>query len=220
MINKKYKWIYVHPSSCSGSPVEYLLGKISGGFQKGYPLNYSFIPDTFDGTVAVDHYSIVDWETELGEEFDSYWKFSFARNPFDRCLSVYSGIVRDTEHGYSKYLKGYTFEESILNGKLFDWFTPLFSNGGFYRKLNNTLGVDFIGKVETFQEDFDFICNYLGLKTQKLPHMNKSDYEVDSNVSYYSASKKYFTSKSIEIISEVFCDDIEWYKDQGVTFDI
>ena len=50
--------------------------------------------------------------------------------------------------------------------------------------------------------------------------MNKSDYEVDSNASYYSASKKYFSPKSIEIISEVFCDDIKWYKDQGVTFDI
>ena len=218
MINNKHKWIYVHPTSCAGSPVEYILERIYeshelGGLQ-------SAKGDNFDGEAAVDHYSILDWEEKLKKKFVRYWKFSFARNPFDRCMSVYSGIVNDPKKLYNTSLEKYTFEESILNRELFKWVSPLFSDDGFYKKSDGTLGVDFIGKVETFQEDFDFICNYLGLKTQKLPHMNKSDYEVDSNASYYSASKKYFSPKSIEIISEVFCDDIKWYKDQGVTFDI
>jgi hypothetical protein len=214
MINNKHKWIYVHPTSCAGSPVEYILERIYeshelGGLQ-------SAKGDNFDGEAAVDHYSILDWEEKLKKKFVRYWKFSFARNPFDRCMSVYSGIVNDPKKLYNTSLEKYTFEESILNRELFKWVSPLFSDDGFYKKSDGTLGVDFIGKVETLQEDFNFVCNQLGIYSQKLPHIHKSKYDINPDVSYYSASKKYFTNEVIEIINEVFYEDIEWYKDKGI----
>ena len=96
MFNKLCKWIYVHPTSCAGSPVEFMLERISDGLG-------SAKADDFDGEAAVDHYSIFDWEKKLGKKFDRYWKFSFARNPFDRSMSVYSGIVNDPKKLYNKY---------------------------------------------------------------------------------------------------------------------
>ena len=34
--------------------------------------------------------------------------------------------------------------------------------------------IDFYGKCETLQQDFDYVCEKVGLPKTKLPHTNKS----------------------------------------------
>ena len=58
--------------------------------------------------------------------------------------------------------------------------------------------VDFIGKFENLETDFNLICEKLNL-TAKLPHLNSTTHD------HYS---KYYTSKSRNIIEDWFKDDI------------
>ena len=40
---------------------------------------------------------------------------------------------------------------------------------------NGHLLVDFVGKFETLQQDFDQVCIQLGFNDSRLPHINSSD---------------------------------------------
>lgn len=80
-----------------------------------------------------------------------------------------------------------------------DWFTD----------KSGTVLVDFIGKFETLQEDWDSISKTLHI-TKPLPHLKK---RKASATRHYT---EYYDSKTKEIIREKFVVDIEYF---GYTFD-
>jgi hypothetical protein len=40
---------------------------------------------------------------------------------------------------------------------------------------NGELLVDFVGRFESLQQDFDKVCEHLGIEESQLPHRNRSD---------------------------------------------
>ena len=63
--------------------------------------------------------------------------------------------------------------------------------------------VDYIGKFENLQEEFDIICKKLNIPKIILPHVNK-----DSSKESY---KNYYTSESMELINKAFEKDIKQF---------
>jgi len=59
--------------------------------------------------------------------------------------------------------------------------------------------VDFIGRFERLQDDFDKICDRVDIPRSKLPHKNKTDH------GHYS---EYYDSESREIVERKFRKDI------------
>lgn len=62
--------------------------------------------------------------------------------------------------------------------------------------------MDYIGKFENLQNDFDFICKTLKLDNKKLPHLRKR------NKMHYS---KYYDEETINIVKKYHKEDLELF---------
>jgi len=71
--------------------------------------------------------------------------------------------------------------------------------------LTNSSGqviVDFIGRFENLDQDFNIVCDKIGIPQQTLPHKNKSTHK------HYT---EYYDDKSRRIIMNRFDKDIEYF---------
>jgi hypothetical protein len=103
-------------------------------------------------------------------EFDAYFKFSFVRNPWSRILS---------EYRYRNYFHHRSFKDFVLNKMPRPGFGDKYRHVmPQYEMLHDQKGkllVDFVGRYETLQADFEQVCARLGIADAQLPHRNRSD---------------------------------------------
>lgn len=165
------------------------------------------------GHVTIGLYRIVFSK----EDFTSYFKFSFVRNPWDRLLSAYTFLKRGgmNEHDRSwakEHLSGYLdFEDFVLG-----WITPdnVETSLHFlpqYRfvcaPFTRTLAVDFVGSYENLDRDYAYVRDRLGLSAEvALPHLNETGPPAlrrDFRDSYTDAMRRR--------VAEVYREDVELF---------
>lgn len=119
---------------------------------------------------------------------DNYFKFAFTRNPWDR-------FVSGMKYAYNDVSKKKMIE--ILNGRC--WITKSQYPYVFHE---NKKVLDYIGKVENLQNDFDYVCNKIGIPSQELPHRNKSTHN------HYT---EYYDDETKEMVAKHFEEDIKLF---------
>lgn len=132
---------------------------------------------------------------------DSCFVFTFIRNPYDRILSAHKyltgkhGNSGDTKFGATLSPNFKYFVKNQLNDNI-SWlhFRPMM----FW--LNGD--VDFVGKIENLQQDFDFVCDKIGIPKKQLPHKNKSNHK------HYT---EYYDDETKQIVAEHYARDIEYF---------
>jgi hypothetical protein len=183
MINHEYKFIFIHIPKCAGISVGRILYKLTGQDPKLYE-GFKIHHDEFDESV---------WK--------EYFVFTFVRNPLDRLHSQYRYRDFLYEHDFEYAVKNMKelFEEHYNNkveekreGSLqgvLDYYGEWihlptqkeFLKGKYSNQIDKRPYIDFYGKYETLQQDFDYVCEKIGLPKTKLIYENKSKNSKDIN---------------------------------------
>ncbi|WP_226397929.1 sulfotransferase family 2 domain-containing protein [Synechococcus sp. MU1648] len=205
MISHDKKCIFIHIPKCGGTSVEDVIWpKDQGRTEQDLWMGFVTRFENKYQTGGLQH--LLAWQVrqEVGSDaFDSYYKFTFVRNPWDRIVSQfafmqrrpdlmeYLGMKSDTE--FKSYLELIRLKEHV------QW-TPQVR---FFLDQDGSVLVDRIGRLESFGEDCAQVFAALGLKAGLLAgHANRS--KRQSFQHYYS------DREAIEMVADIFAEDIEF----------
>ena len=202
MISHPHRFIFIHINKCGGTSIERVLQKYKGQHHKG---NHSLL-NQYDAKLIKD-----------------YFTFIFVRNPWAKMVSQYHwngpGATKTYNNGspgpvYPKKVRGNSAREEI---SFEEYITVYFQED--YRlsagqpatqlpwisdKEGNLLDIDFIGRVENMQEDFNYVCDKIGIPREKLAHKHKTHHRSKPYWEYY-------TDKSRAVVAEKFKKDTEFF---------
>jgi len=196
MISKKNKFIFIHIPKTAGVSIE-------------KKFNYH----------GMRHHTYRWYLKNFPSDYiDKCFKFTIVRNPWDRLVSwyFYNSWRRDlpsckkiyhpaTKKGFSNWiLSGCPHHWKKMDGT--NWskekLDPL-TQSDFLLDEYGKIDMDFIGRFEKLQKDFNKICDKLGIKKEKLPYLNRSCHK------HYS---EYYDEETKQIVAERFKKDIEYFR--------
>jgi hypothetical protein len=140
------------------------------------------------------------------KSWDDLLKFAFVRNPWERLVSAYIDKIQGDSLLQGSQLKNYKKKYNTFNKMVqFIKSAKLEELNEHFNSQINLLPLnklDFIGKFENLQEDFNIICDKIKIPRQKLPHQNKSKHK------HYT---EYYDDETRAIVAEKYRKDIEYF---------
>ena len=137
------------------------------------------------------------------EIWKTYFKFGFVRNPFDRFVSAYVFLFRrslkqqprgpeELVGDMNAALRRAPFRRRIL----------VQPQSKFLEDEEGRLALDFIGRYEQLESDFEAVCRHLGIPAS-LPHSNPSEHL------HYS---RYYDDELRTRVSDFYARDFQHFK--------
>ena len=224
IISHKHKFIFIHIPKCAGTSITHSLVHNLylksadkdewrfNGVDKKLAQIFKEHPEEGNCNKLNQHekfYSVKQFFIKNQLDINEYFKFSFVRNPWSRIVSSFIYGKKQAEEtdpwtDWANHLKDLDFLDftKVYGPELqLTWVSD--------KKMPKNdlgepdIGLDFIGKNETLQEDFDYICDKIGVHRQKIAHVNKSSHK------YYT---EYYDDETRDIISKKYAKDIEYFK--------
>ena len=164
------------------------------------------------------HMSIQELENYyLDLDINSFYKFAFVRNPWERFISLYNDMT--FQRNGQKKLMNYSLLEKKKNSifyktKNFKEFAKSFESSNWINEAhfkpqfdflskNGELVMDFIGRFENLNSDWEKIKNDIGLNyLGEIGHQRKSN----KNLCNY---KEFYDNETIDIVSRIYKKDIQ-----------
>jgi len=175
MICKQFKCVFVHIPKAAGQSIEqFFMNRLGLDWKEDREvLCLQNNDDPALGTEKLAHLSAAEYVAcghMTEQDFSDYFKFSFVRNPWSRILS---------EYRYRNYFRHRSFKDFVFNKMpkpaLDDKYRHVMPQYDMLYDRQGNLLVDFVGRFETLQPDFDRVCEKLGIRGSELPHRNRSD---------------------------------------------
>lgn len=185
---EEYQCIFIHIPKCAGQSIR-----------------NSLFDNLLPGHITVYTYQMIYPK----RTFDKFFKFTIVRNPWDRLVSSYlflkgGGAHQMDQQWADKHLRKFSsFEEFVKSGlpnqhiRSYPHFRP---QNKFLVGQEGDIPVDFIGRVETLQEDFQTIKNELKT-SQDLLYVNKTPNKKRD-------FRKYYTEETKKIVFDIYNEDI------------
>lgn len=194
LISKKKNFIFVHIKKTAGSSITRCLTRYDDRSLYLKLLNTKFLTrlKMFRDMNPLSHhvpaYKIRDY---LGERYDDFFKFAFVRNPFDWQVSNYFFVKQSKMHPRHKEVKNLTFNEylewTLVNGRI-NLQSMFISDEN---NINNII-VDYVGKFENINDDFNHIMRCIGIADEvDLKHTNRSLRKSDYRQYYDDYSRTF-----------------------------
>jgi len=216
LLSLKYNFLFVHIAKTGGTSVRAALAPLRWRDPLYWPAflcsRLSHLTGHRIASKLPRHAKVIAAKEMLPHEvFEKLFKFAFVRNPWDLQVSSWHHIRRERPH----LLTGIEDFPTFIRWKLdperpyqYHIDTSIELQSDYLKDLSGRIIVDFIGRYENLQEDFDQVCRTIGIAPRQLPHKrqakNRSDY------------RKYYTDEIAELVARHFKPDIEAF---GYTFD-
>jgi len=217
IISHKHKFIFLKTKKTAGTSIEMALSKFCGPDdiltpvaerydKRRSPNAQNYAVGEFPIRLTALPYLLFGWGKKRGfydhakarrvrgligrKVWNSYFKFSFERNPWERQVSLY-------HFRRSSSLKPASFEEFLAMR------SARINNAGVYA-LGGDIAVDFLGRYENLEDDFRKVLDILGLDAPtRLPCVNAS--KRASNRHY----RDYYSEQTRNLISRWYRFEIE-----------
>jgi hypothetical protein len=144
------------------------------------------------------------------EEFDRRFKFCFVRNPWDRCVSWFYCHAREPlykQFAFGDWVNaGMPHHWDIQNGTVYQGRRTPMEQFRFVADGLGKLMVDFVGKMERFDEDMRSVAGTLGLQLPaELPRHNIAAMRRTPDY------RTYYTDQTAERVGEILAMDVRMF---------
>jgi hypothetical protein len=221
IISHSQRYIFIKSEKTAGTSVEAALSKHCTGDDMVTPLgDYWFNRDEkgawVHSAMNAEGFSQHDPAAEVKRKVPpqiwmNYFKFSIARNPWDRVVSYYSWDARIRKHLQPTrrwyHRLGVPFDEFRETRQLFHQYVASggwTTNDRFYL-IDGALCVDFVIRYERLADDLVEVCRRLGVPDVALPHL-KSGMRKGGH-----AYVDYYDEPSRRIVAERHHNDIHLF---------
>ena len=211
LLSVKYNFLFVHIAKTGGTSVRAALS----------PLRWRdplFIPQFIASRLShltghriasklPRHSRIIAAKEMLPQEFfDKLFKFAFVRNPWDLQVSSWHHLRRERP----RLVKDIPDFPAFIRWKLdperpyqYHVDTSIELQTDYLRDLEGNIVVDFIGKYENLQADYEEACRRIGITPPPLPHRR----QAKDRTGY----RDYYDDSLADLVSEHFKKDIETF---------
>ncbi len=129
--------------------------------------------------------------------FNSYFKFAFVRNPFDRFVSYCSFMSRDNGAFLAQpkaFMKHVITQVKPVDHLLYR------PQSYFVVDDADRLAIDFVGRNESMQDSYNEICRKLGIPTAQLGVVNSSQHRP---------YMEYYDEETYSLVADLYGKDID-----------
>ena len=228
IISHSHKFIFIKSFKTAGTSVEAALSNYCSGNDIVTPLNDyrhtrdengRFIHKSMNAEEFIQlnlpnlqHVEALTIRSKVTPEaWKSYFKFSIARNPWDRAVSYFfwdkrrDAALRPKKKFYH-YL-GVPFNELDELKRVFSSYikTATWPNNDRFYTIDDELCTDFIIRYESLTEDYSEVCKKLGLPNATLPRLKGGNRKQRYHYS------DYYDEESMAIVAEKHKNDIRLF---------
>ena len=200
IISHSRKFIFIKSYKTAGTSVEAALSKYCtdedvvtplGDYRFNRDENGAWIHKPHNPGNFQQHDKALAIRNKLSSEiWDSYYKFSITRNPWDRVVSFFFWANRRDStlmprKRFYHYL-GAPFDElSDIRKRFAEYVKGDWNNNDSFYIIDNELCVDFVIRYENMEKDFKNICKVIGVPEMDLPRLKAGMRQRNHHYSEY-----------------------------------
>ena len=201
LVSEQYEATFIHIPKTGGTSLASALlsqGEAFNRLPERIERHKNYVKNSLEWTIKHSRMHDVD------QRYQNVFCFAFVRNPWDLMVSSFSWWTQKPkqlqtrkDYGYDIKAKGF---KALIKSNSSCLNECYHNNEGQLYRLNDK--IDFIGRYENLQQDFNTICDKIRIPRQALPHINKSKHK------HYT---EYYDDETRETVAEKYAKDIEYF---------
>lgn len=218
MISKENKFIFIHNFKTGGTSIEKKLGHFNTLERdvqdhrtiKDIELltnrSYFLRKSAYALKIGKPKSAFKNLKTSIypeltKKEYETFFKFSFVRNTWARMYSWYANVMKEEWHRkmYGITSENYSYKQFLEEKINHDTFSQLY----FLTDSKGNIPMDFIGRFENLQEDFNKVCERLNIDDPTLPKLLVRKY------GHYTDN---YTKETKDLVYKYYKEEIDYFK--------